>query len=142
MARRGHNNQNQHTMTPERAAAFAELRDKTIRIEGELDSLIRIFIWAREALENEMMDGLGHSKKGLNEAFTKKLKELTQGMNSVVECKIRYDRSRKDMAKNMTPEEERASVIAYIESLKKEDRDLLAEALIRRGIWKSRLEAA
>lgn len=121
-------------------SARADLQDMVVRLEGELDQLINMFAWARKALENEMLDGVGYKQSGLNEAFTKKLKELTIGMNSVVETKIKYDRAKKQMAKAMSPTEEADAVIKYLLTLKGDEWQSLKEKLDRRGVdirWKS-----
>ncbi len=106
-----------------------------IRIEDELDKLINMFSHAREALENEMNSGLGSKRLALSEKDVKKLKELTVGMNSLVESKIRYDKSRKAMAEVMTPAEERKAVVTYIRSLSVEDKATLRRQLVEYGIW-------
>lgn len=117
----------------------SEIKDLVIRLENELDNMIKMFAWAREALEREMLSGLSPGKHGLPESTTKKLKELTVGMNSVVEAKIKYDKARKQLAQNMTPQEEMNAVVAYIEGLTPEDQTNLRNHLDRRGIfkWKS-----
>lgn len=107
-----------------------------VRLENELDNMIKMFAWAREALEREMLSGLSPGKHGLHDTITKKLKELTIGMNSMVESKIRYDRAKKELAKNMTPEEEMAAVVAYIVNLSNEDKNRLRDKLNDRGIYK------
>ena len=106
-----------------------------IRIEDELDKLINMFSHAREALENEMNSGLGAKRLALSEKDVKKLKELTVGMNSLVESKIRYDKSRKALAEVMTPNEERRAVVTYIRSLSYEARAELRALLIEHKIW-------
>jgi hypothetical protein len=118
--------------------AYARDYTKTnlaIRIEDELDKLINMFSHAREALENEMNSGLGAKRLALSEKDVKKLKELTVGMNSLVESKIRYDKSRKAMAEVMTPAEERKAVVTYIRSLSYEDQRALRAQLIEYKIW-------
>lgn len=118
--------------------AKRDLSDMLVRLESELDSLINMFAWARKALENEMLDGMGHKQLGLTEPFVKKLKELTVGMNSVVETKIKYDKAKKQMASTMTAKEERDAVIKYIVALPSDERELMRQLLHDRGIWKFR----
>lgn len=110
-------------------------RTLAVRIEDELDKLINMFSHAREALENEMNSGLGAKRLALSEKDVKKLKELTVGMNSLVESKIRYDKSRKALAEIMTPHEERRAVVQYIKSLSYEDQRTLRKELIEHKIW-------
>lgn len=117
----------------------SEIKQLVVRLETELDNVIRMFAWAREALEKEMLSGLSPGKHGLPSDTTKKLKELTIGMASMVECKIRYDKAKKELAKNMSPEEERAAVVAYIANLDHDGQTQLRNMLHDRGIfkWKS-----
>lgn len=117
-------------------SARADLTSMVVRLENELDKLINMFAWARQALENEMLDGMGYKQAGLSEAFTKKLKELTIGMNSVVETKVKYDKAKKAMAKEMTATEERDAVFKYIMTLPENERDLLRDRLHENGVWK------
>lgn len=120
-------------------AFHTEIKDLVVRLETELDNLIKMFAWARETLETEMLSGLTPGKHGLHESLVKKLKELTIGMNSVVESKIKYDRAKRAMAKDMTPEEEMAAVIEYICALVPEKKSELRNRLHHRGVytWKS-----
>lgn len=106
-----------------------------VRLEDELDRLIKMYTWAREALENEMFEGMGYKKMALGEKDIKKLKELTVGINNLVESKIKYDKAKKQLVAAMTPAEERDAVIKYIVSLNGEDRNALRDMLHERGIW-------
>lgn len=124
---------NQYTQV---ITSHSEIKDMVVRLENELDNMIKMFAWAREALEREMLSGISPGKHGLQDSLTKKLKELTIGMNSMVESKIRYDRAKKELAKNMTPEEEMDAVIAYIVNLSNEDKNRLRDRLNDRGIYK------
>jgi hypothetical protein len=95
-------------------------RDESFRIQrlgDELDQLIKLVSWARESLQNELYTGMGYRKEALGESDLRKLKDLTTTVNSAVEAKIKWDKSQKSLADSMTPEEERAAVVAYIKSL-------------------------
>ena len=87
------------------------------RLGDELDALIKLVAWARESLQNELYEGMGYKKLAISEKELRKLKDLTATVNSAVEAKIRYDKAQKGLAEAMTPEEERAAVIAYVKSL-------------------------
>lgn len=106
-----------------------------VRMADELDRLIKMYTWAREALENEMFAGMGYKKMALGEKDVKKLKELTVGINNLVESKIKYDKAQKMLTANMTPAEEMTAVIKYIESLSGDDRYALRDRLAGKGIW-------
>jgi hypothetical protein len=110
-------------------------KELVLRLEDELDKLLKMFAHSREALENEMNSGLGERRLALSEKDVKKLKELTIGFNSLVESKIRYDKAKKQMASQLTPKEERDAVVAYICSLPYEERTELRARLVDRGIW-------
>jgi hypothetical protein len=114
----------------------SEIKDLVVRLETELDNMIKMFAWSREALEKEMLSGLTPGKHGIPDALPKKLKELTIGMSSLVECKIRYDKAKKELAKNMTPQEEMDAVFAYIMNLSPEEKNRLRDRLSERGIYK------
>ncbi len=116
---------------------MSEIKEMIVRLENELDDLIRMFAFARKALENEMQSGITPGKHGLREDITKKLKELTIGMSSMVECKIRYDKAKKQLAKDMTPEEEMAAVVAYIANLSSEEWIKLRDKVKSVGRWTS-----
>ncbi len=121
-----------------RTKAKEELKDRSIRLADELDKMIKLFVMAREALENEMFSGLGYKKEGIGEKDVKKLKDLTLGLNSVVEVKIKYDKAAKQLAATMTPAEERDAVVAYLKACDLAERKLIRDRLAISGIfpWK------
>lgn len=112
------------------------IEDTLARLENELDSLINMFAWARKSLENELQSGLGGKQMALTEKDTKKLKELALGMSTAVQCKIAWDKAKKQLAQNMSPKEEMDAVIAYIMNLSTEDRNGLRDKLNDRGVFK------
>jgi hypothetical protein len=116
-----------------------QIEDMVIRLEKELDSLINMFAFARKSLENELLSGLGGKQIALSDKDAKKLKELALGMSTAVECKIRFDKAKKELAKNMTPAEEMDAVVAYIVNLTLAEQSNLRDRLNTRGIfkWKS-----
>lgn len=116
----------------------SDIKDMVVRLENELDNLIKMFAWSREALEKEMLQHSGSwepGKHGIPDGLPKKLKELTIGMSSLVECKIRYDKAKKELAKNMTPDEEMAAVVAYIVNLPVPEWDRLRQKIKDKGRW-------
>ena len=118
---------------------MSKIEDMVSRLENELDALLNMFAFARKSLENELLSGLGEKQLSLHANDAKKLKELALGMSTAVECKIRWDKAKKELAKNMTPQEEMSAVVAYIVNLPEQDRDNLRSRLNDRGIfkWKS-----
>lgn len=129
-----------HAMSRVREPEVSELREevrkeeswRVRRLGDELDQLIKLVSWARESLQNELMDGLGYKKLGMSDTDLRKLKDLTATVNSAVESKIRYDKAQKGLAESMTPEEERAAVIAYVKSLEPDDYTELMSHLVRK----------
>jgi hypothetical protein len=92
-----------------------------VRLQDELDSLIKIFSHMREAFENEMMSGMGYKKLALTDNQVKQGAALSKMMTEMVTCKIRWDKAAKQMADSMTPEEEHEAVMKYIKTLSPED---------------------
>lgn len=106
-----------------------------VRLQDELDQMIKIYQFARESLENEMFSGMGYKKMALGEKDVKKLKELTIGLNSLVETKIKYDKAAKSLAENMSLAEEMTAVVTFICSLPYEEQHNLRKRLVERGVW-------
>lgn len=96
-----------------------------VRLQDELDSLIKIFSHMRQSFENEMMDGLGYKKMALTDTQVKQGAALSKMMTEMVMCKIRWDKAAKQMADSMTPEEEREAVMKYIKTLTPEEQRTL-----------------
>lgn len=116
--------------------ATAELERLVVRLQDEMDKLIKMYAFQREALENEMVSGMGYKKMGTDDKFLKKLKELTIGMNNLVETKIKYDKAQKSLTASMTPAEELEAVFKFIMSLDYETRNGLRRRLSDNGVWK------
>lgn len=88
-----------------------------VRLQDELDSLIKIFSHMRESFEAEMMDGMGYKKIGTTQTLLNKAKELALLMTTVVNAKIRFDKAHKTLAESMTPDEELKACGDYIRAL-------------------------
>jgi hypothetical protein len=126
------------TLEPDelRAIRRKEMEKAVIRLQDELDRLIKMYAFLREALENEIYSGLGYKQLTASEKDVKKLKELTVGMNSLVETKIKYDKAQKQMAASMTLAEELDAVFKFIMTLGYVDRNNLRRRLSDNGVWK------
>lgn len=120
-----------------RAAAVFEHKHRVVRMADELDNLIKLVTFARESVETEIFSGVGYAKKGMTDKDIKKVKDLAATWNSVVESKIRFDRAAKAMADAMTPEEEKAAVIAYIKGAEPAERAAILSAI---KVWQARQE--
>ena len=119
-----------------RERAREDLARSVVRLEDELERLVKLVAMAREAVETEMHDGMGYKRLSITEKDLRKLKDLTVTFNSAVDCKIRYDKAKKHLAGLMTPEEEMAAVITYIVTLPVERRTDLRDRLDRKGVFK------
>lgn len=112
-----------------RAAALAEHKKRVIRMADELDHMIKLVAHCRESVQEQVFSGFGYKKMGMNEKELKAVKELALTWNSVVDAKIRFDKAQKGLAEAMTPDEEKAAVVAFIKSL-----DATERANMLRGI--------
>lgn len=105
-----------------------------VRLQDEIERLLKLYVFQREALETEMYDGMGYKKLTADEKFVKKLKELTIGMNSLVESRIKWDRAQAKMAESMTPTQEMDAVCTYLAALDADAWGLMKDRMERRGI--------
>lgn len=117
------------TLEPDelREKAKAQAKYLVQRLQDELDEMIKIAAHMREAYNNELMDGLGYKKLGVSAEMVRKGKELATMFDTLTSAKIRFDKSLKQLAETMSPEEEKAAVKTYIRSLSVEDRKNLVK---------------
>ena len=123
------------SMDAARAKAKAEANRIVVRMQDELDKMIKLFSRTREAIENELMSGLGYAGHGVTDKDMKKLSTLSTMCDHLVSAKIRFDKAAKQMADTMTPGEEKAAVIAFIKSCEKQDR---ADIISRIKDWEAK----
>lgn len=125
-------------LTPDqsREAALDSLRDQVVRIQDELDRMIQLHCWMREALEKEMFSGMGYKQLTANEKDLKKLKDLTVSMDSLVACKIKWDKAQKTLAASMTRKEEIDAVFQFLCTLDPTEINNLRHRLNDKGIFK------
>ena len=106
----------------DRDNARARYRSLVVRLGDELDSLVKLISHQRVALENEVFDGLGHKQLGTTKDTLAKLKLLSGMFESATAAKIRFDKSMKQMAENMTHSEERAAVRDFVRAMEDTER--------------------
>jgi hypothetical protein len=94
-----------------------------VRLQDELDALLKIFSHMRQSFENEMLGGLGYKKMGIPPVLVEQAELLTKMITALVSAKIRYDKAAKQMADAMTPEEEAAACMAYVKSMDEQKRN-------------------
>lgn len=96
----------------------SEYRNKVVvKLKQELDQAIQLVTHARESLSNELQTEWAQKKLSVDDKFLKKLKEMTASFNSLTESKIRLDKAEKAMEQDMTPDEELATVRAYLQDM-------------------------
>jgi hypothetical protein len=103
---------------------------ETVQLQTELDHLIKILKFQREALENEMMEGMGYKQVGANSDIINKLKSLTLAFEKATTSKIKFDTHLKVLAERMTPEEELAAVREFIRALPNAERGIMLKELV------------
>lgn len=116
--------------------AARKIQSSVVRIASELEDLLRIHVWARECLQNELTQGMGFKQMALSEKDLKKLRELTVSMAHLAETKIKWDKADKILQDSLTPAQERDAVFKYIMNLSGDERTLLRERLADNGVWK------
>lgn len=123
--------------TPDELRASEKGRHEhmVVRLQDELDRMIKLLSHAREATENELFEGLGYKKLALTDKDLKKLNGLADLAKSVVDTKVKFDKSMKAMADRMTPAEEKAAVVAYIKACDAQDR---ADIINRIKDWEAK----
>ena len=102
--------------------ALHDHKVSVVRLQDELDSLIKIFSHMRQSFESEMLSGLGYKKMGIAPGQLAQADGLTKMMTTLVSCKVRFDKAAKAMADLMSPEEERLACLKYVQSLEPADR--------------------
>lgn len=89
-----------------------------VRIADELQANINLAKWLRECLENQMGAAYGtREKQGVDSKTVQQWRDVVKAIEALTACKIKLDKSAKQMAEQMTPEEELLAVRAYIRSL-------------------------
>jgi hypothetical protein len=94
-----------------------------VRIADEVQKNLNIAAWLREALENELGASFGVGKDGsppkcgVDNKAVQKWRDVVKEMEALTVAKIRLDKNAKQMADQMSPEEELEAVRSYIRSL-------------------------
>lgn len=119
-----------------------EHTNTVVRLGDELTKLIQMCAFAREAIENELFSGLGYKKMAITDKDLAKVEKLARMLNSATDAKIRFDKAQKAMVDEMSPEEEKQSVMDYLYSLPMPElssvRDNINAYQARRGLIPTR----
>lgn len=100
-----------------RSEVLARFATGAIDLMEELDNLLRILKFQREALVNSMTDGFGYKKMELNPAHAKLAAQLAVTYQKAVDAKVKLDKHLRDRAEELTPAEEIAGVKTFIECM-------------------------
>lgn len=89
-----------------------------VRIAEEVQANLNLAAWLRECLENQMGAAVGTREKiGVDHKTVQSWRDVVKAIEALTACKIKLDLNSKKMATEMTPDEEKAAVRAYVRSL-------------------------
>lgn len=113
-----------------RAELLAKFNSTAVDLAVELDEILKVLRFQRQALTNKMTEGFGYKQFELKAEDAKAATTLTLSYQKAVDAKVKLDKHLKDRAEELTPEQELESVALYIKTLPSTDRrKLLIEAL-------------
>lgn len=95
------------------------------RIQDELEALTQIVRKMRVQFGKEVDEWA--ETGNFRSEMVKMGRELTTMVDSLLSLRIRFDKAQKELADNMSPEEERLAVIAYLKALTSQDRFILLQ---------------
>lgn len=94
------------------------LGSKAIRMNEEVERLLRMTAWLRECLEADLASALGTAtKKGVDSKTMTQWKELCATFKQLAEAKVLLDKNAKVLADAMSPEDELAAVESFIRAM-------------------------
>lgn len=115
-----------------RADFIAKFDGQVVRLEDELERMIKLVSMQRTALENQLFGGLAYKQQAADASGIRMLKDLTAAYNSLTDSKVRLEKTAKDRASKMTPDEEKEAVITYLKALPAGERTSLIQRVV---IW-------
>jgi hypothetical protein len=113
-----------------REKALAKFDARSVRLIDELEEMLKLLVFQREALKNSAFEGLGYKQKTLDINQVRASKELSFAYTRMVEAQIKLDKHLKQVAEMMTPEEERDAVKKYVASLSTADSCALLSEMV------------
>jgi hypothetical protein len=113
-----------------REKALAKFDARSVRLVDEIEAMLKLLVFQREALQNNLFSGLGYKQDSVDLKTVAASKELTLAYTRMVEAQIKLDKHLKQVAELMTPEEEKEAVKKYVNSLDKDTAGRLIEKLI------------
>lgn len=108
-----------------------KLNLKVVTLEGELDRMIKLVALQRETIEKTLLGGFAYKQDFVDEKGIRALKDLTAAYNSLTDSKVRLEKTAKDRAARMTPEEEKEAVATYVKALPHLERAAFIKRLVK-----------
>lgn len=99
------------------AEVMSKFSSGVVDLMEELDALLRILKFQREALVNSMTDGFGYKKMELNPEHAKLSATLASVYQKTVDAKVKLDKHLRERAEDMSPEEEVQSIELFIKGM-------------------------
>lgn len=93
---------------------IAKRSERARVLKEELNRVLELVVHAREALENELNSEFAQKKLGIDKPFVDKLKSLAACFTTLTESRIRLDKAEREMEAEMTPQEEKQAVRAFV----------------------------
>lgn len=106
-----------------RAAVVKKFDSRAVRLVDELEAMLKLLVFQREALQNQVMDGLGYKQMAIDLKTVQASKELSLAYTRLVEAQIKLNKSLKDLADQATPEEEKETIRKWIRAQNNYDRN-------------------
>lgn len=100
-----------------RAEVLAKFTTGAIDLQEELDNILRVLKFQRQALTNKMTEGFGYKQMELNPDDAKLANQLTLSYQKAVDSKVKLDKHLRERAEELTPAEELESVKRYVQNL-------------------------
>jgi len=105
-----------------RLEAIARFDQRGVRLVDELNSMLKLLTFQREALQKSLFSEFGYRQEAVDLKTVQASKELTLAYTRMVEAQIKLDKALKSLADQMTPEEEKETVRKYIRAMTPFDR--------------------
>lgn len=97
-----------------REAVIKKFDARAVRLQDELEAMLKLLVFQREALQNQVMEGLGYKQLGIDLKTVQASKELSLAYTRLVEAQIKMNKSLKELAESATPEEEKETIRKWI----------------------------
>lgn len=112
-----------------RAEAYARYSTAGVSLVQELDNILRALAFQREVVEKEMLRGQGFKGETFDLKLVAATKELTLAYSSAVTSKIKLSKHMKDIAEEMTHDEQVVAVKEFIKVMEQLPRRTLLREL-------------